>query len=74
MCVGVSGFGVPLHSAISTLTLATFVLATDSTRSQFNDCCFLIGYQVTVRYKYSKWPSSESVHEWTRLIMDCHTL
>jgi hypothetical protein len=56
------------------LNLATFVLATDNTRSQFNDCCFLIVYQVTVRYRYSKWPSSESVHEWTRLIMDCHTL
>jgi len=49
MCVGVSVFGVSLHSAIS--TLATFVLATDSTRSQFNDCCFVVVYQVTVRYK-----------------------
>jgi len=45
------------------LNLATFVLATDSKSSQSNDCFLL--YQITVRYKYSKWPSSESVQEWT---------
>jgi hypothetical protein len=42
--------------------------------SQFNNYWFPTVYQVTFQNKYPKCPPPESVHTWTRLIMDCHAL
>jgi hypothetical protein len=79
MCPGMSGFWVlkitsnhkHLNCVILYLQLTQYIY---STRSQFNNCWVLIVYRVTIHNKWSKCLPPESVHAWTRLIMDCSTL
>jgi len=45
-----------------------------STFSEFNNCLVLIAFRLTIHNRCSKYSPPESLHEWTRLIVDCSTL
>ena len=67
-----------LQSTTDALTKLVFYLQLTSyihkTRSPLNNCWVLVDYQTTIHNKCSKSPPLESLHTWTRLIMDCRIL
>jgi len=74
----VSSLNAVVHSTKEYGTCVIFYLQLTwflySTCSEFNNCRVLIAFRVTVHNRCSKDPPPESMHAWTRLIVDCSTL